>query len=547
MPGLSPVGERYRILWVTPEVEGLAGSGPAARVSAWLPRALAALGHRVRVVMPRYRGVPFRRTLGDFAVPVGHRRATAVLRQAVLGRRGEGPYRPVPVFLVDNYQYFDRDGLYGYPDDGERFAFFCRAVVELLRLTGWRVDVLHLHDWPAGPLALLQRLVPQFAQGQPAAGVVGVREAAGQPGLPLPAPCVFTFYRADRQGNFGREVLHALGLPDGYFHPEELELFGRVSFLKAGLLYAHALATVSRAYARDIQNPPYGHGLEGLFRKLAGRLTGIVSGIDATDCDPAHDPRIYRTFGAGDLPARSYNKAALLQELGLALNGVAPVASMPLAAYVGELSRQRGAALLLSALPGLLQRRLKLVVVGAGEPSLEQAFVEAARRHPGQMAVVVGFNTVMMRRAYAGADLVLVPALDDPDVSGQLMALRYGAVPVVRAAGALADTIFDYEANAGLGNGFSFRGNTPEDFLHAVDRALDIFRQRELWERLVRSAMACDYSWHRTAVEYMGLYAQARGDGQGCAGRRDPAAERAGEGGQAVVALPATAGTVWPA
>ena len=327
MPGLSAVGERYRILWVTPEVEGLAGSGPAARVSAWLPRALAALGHRVQVVMPRYRGVPFRRTLGDFAVPVGQRRETAVLRQTVLGRRGDGPYRPVPVFLVDNYQYFDREQLYGYPDDGERFAFFCRAVVELAVLTGWRVDVLHLHDWAAGPLALLQRLLPrlpQLAHGPSAAGVVGFCEPvgrqvgghravggravgrlpagrlpAGRPGWPFPARCVFTFYGAERQGNFDRDVLQALQLPERYFHPEELELYGRVSFLKAGLLYADVLATVSRAYARDLPNPPYGHGLEGLFRKLAGRLTGIVHGIDTADCDPARDPRIYRPFPAG--------------------------------------------------------------------------------------------------------------------------------------------------------------------------------------------------------------------------------------------------------
>ena len=544
MPGLSPVGERYRILWVTPEVEGLAGSGPAARVSAWLPRALAALGHRVRVVMPRYRGVPFRRTLGDFAVPVGDRRATAVLRQDVLGRPGEGSYRPVPVFLVDNYQYLDRDDLYGYPDDGERFAFFCLAVVELVRLAGWRVDVLHLHDWPAGPLALLQRLAPQLAGERPAAGVVRIREAAGPLGFPLPARCVFTFYAADRQGNFDRGVLHALGLPDRYFHPEELELYGRVSFLKAGLLYADGLATVSRAYARDIQHPPHGHGLEGLFRKLAGRLTGIVNGIDTVDCDPSRDPRIYRPFTAQDLRARSYNKAALLQELGLAPNGVAPLASVALAAYVGELSRRQGAELLLAALPGLLQRRVKLVVVGAGEPFLEQAFLEAARRHPGQLAVALGFNTVVMRRAYAGADLALVPALDAPDASSQLVALRYGAVPVVRAAGALADTIFDYEADAGLGNGFSFRGNTPEDFLHAVDRALDTFRQRELWERLVCSAMACDYSWHRTAVEYMGLYAQAQAQADRGAGRWASPAERARETGQ--VALAAAARTVSP-
>ena len=507
MPGPGSVGERYRILWVTPEVEGFGSSGPAARVSAWLPRALVALGQQVRVVAPRHRGAGFRRTVGDFAVPVGGRRETAVLRRATLGERRDGPYPAVPLYLVDNYQYFDRDEPYGYPDDGERFAFFCRAVVELVRLAGWPVDVLHLHDWPTGPLALLRRL-PHQGQNEAPTGVVAAWEASARGTLASTVRCLFTFYGAERQGNFDRQVLDALGLPDSYFHPEALELYGRISFLKAGLLYADALAAPSRAYTRDIQRPPHGHGLEGLFQKLAGKMTGVIHGIDTIDCDPARDPRIYHPYTAPDLAARAFNKAALLQELGLSADH-RPGGPGMLAAYVGPLTRRRGAELLLAALPGLLQRRIQLLVVGAGEPDLEQGFLAAARQHPAHVAVAWGFNTVIMRRAFAGADVALFPVLEEPDVCGHLVAMRYGAVPVARATGALADTVFDYEAHAGRGNGFCFHGPSPEDFLHAVDRALDTYRQTALWERLVRTVMTWDHSWHRTAVEYMGLYAQA--------------------------------------
>ncbi|HEY8485823.1 MAG TPA: glycogen/starch synthase [Limnochordales bacterium] len=492
MPGSAPAGERYRILWVTPEVEGLAGTGPAARGSFWLPRTLAALGHQVRVVLPRCRATPRGRTLGDFPVVLGGRRLTAIvraLRPTVRDRRGRR--RALPVFLLDNYEFFDREEPAGYPDDGERFSFFCRAVADLVQRARWQVDVLHLHDWPTGPLALLARQLPGACDRR------------------LACACVFTFYLAQRQGRFGRETLALLGLPDSLFHPDALELYGQVSFLKAGLLYADALATVSRAYARQIQEAPHGHGLEGLFRVLAGRLTGVVHGIDAESCDPARDRSLYRPFSADQLGSRTHNKVALLQDLGLSADGIVAAPSVPLAAYVGELTHRRGARLLLDALPGLMERRVRVVVLGCGEPDLERSFQQAAQTYPGQLGVVLGFNPVRIRRTYAGADMVLVPALEKPEITGHLMAMRYGAVPVVRAQGSLADTVLDFETGTGMGNGFVFRGTAPEDFLHAVDRALDVFRHPQHWQNLVRNCMGFDGSWLRTAVEYTGLYAQA--------------------------------------
>lgn len=477
--------KKLSILFVASEVEPFAKTGGLADVAGDLPRALAALGHDVRIFMPKYRGVEraagdLREVLPAFPVPIGDR---VVEGRVLEGRLGQ----TVPVWFLAQDHYYDRDALYTTPegdywDNCERFTFFCRAVPTALPRLGWQPEILHAHDWQTG---LLPVYLETLYRDDPFLG---------------PLATVFTVHNLGYQGLFWHYDLPMTGLSWDLFTPAGIEFYGKISFLKAGLVFADLLTTVSRTYAREIQTPEFGHGLDGVLRERSADLVGIVNGIDYEAWNPATDPELPKRYDAQDLEGKRHCRRALQEELGLLADG-GPVIGM-----VTRLADQKGLDLAVQVLPTLLRAGAQLVLLGAGEERYQQYFRELAQAHPGAVGVRIGFDQGLARRIYGGADAFLMPSRYEPCGLGQLISLRYGTIPIVRRTGGLADTIREFDPATGRGTGFTFEAYEPGALQGAVERALAAYRDAGTWRRLTRNAMAEDFSWEASAREYEACY-----------------------------------------
>jgi starch synthase len=468
------------ILFVASEVAPWSKTGGLGDVAGALPRALAARGHDVTVVSPRYGSVdaaaygfvPLERALSVRGEPA-----------SLWVKRG----RP-DVVLVDNARFFGgRRGLYGeaghdYPDNAERFAFLSRAALALPAALGLRPRIVHANDWQTGLCPWLLR-----------------HEHAHDPAL-AGARTVFTIHNLAYQGLFPKQVLPFVGLPWDVFRFDAMEFHDRVSFMKAGLTFADALTTVSPTYAREILTAEGGAGLDPVLRHRRADLHGILNGIDAAEWDPARDPHLPVHYSARDLAGKGACKASLQRELGLPVRP-----DVPLVAIVSRLADQKGIDLVVAALPQLVLREVQLAILGTGSPAYEEAFRRAAAAHPTQVAARIGFDEGLAHRIEAGADVFLMPSRFEPCGLNQMYSLRYGTAPVVRAVGGLEDTVEDYDGWS-RGTGFKFRDYTPPAFLLAVRRALETWRDQRAWRALVLRGMAQDFSWDRSARSYEALY-----------------------------------------
>jgi starch synthase len=429
-----------------------------------------------------------------------------VIVRAPVGSRGvEGrvlasrlPLCDVPVYLIDCPSYFDRRGIYGedgadYPDNCERFVFYQRAALEATRQLALRPDVIHCNDWQAG-------LIPAFLD----------ESYRRQPGSTFRrVGTLMTIHNLAYQGSFWHLDLPLTGLDWSLFTPERVEAYGRLNFLKAGLVYGDQLSTVSPTYAREIQTPEGGRGLDGLLRGRRSSLHGIVNGIDMTVWNPAIDPHLAARYTSKTWPAgKAANKADLQRLAGLPRR---PEAA--LLAAIGRLDPQKGWDLIIEAAPRLLEREVQLVVLGTGEPRIERALDRLAARHPDRLRVFLEFSQPMAHRIEAGADLFLMPSLYEPCGLNQLYSLAYGTVPIVRATGGLVDTVVDASPETlrdGSATGVSFLPPSAEALLGAVDRALALRADPGCWARLVEAGMRADWTWHRSAEAYVALYDEAR-------------------------------------
>ena len=479
--------QRLRILFISPEVEPFAKTGGLADVAGALPKALARLGHDVRVLMPKFRGVErhagaLTPVISRLQVPIGDRTQEGTLL--------EGRMSQVPMYFLAQDHYYDRDGLYGIPegdywDNCERFVFFCRAAVEALRILGWVPQVIHANDWQSG-------LVPVYLETL----------YRDDPALTKIAT-LFTIHNLAYQGVFWHYDMPMTGLGWDLFTPAGMEFYGKINFLKGGLVFSDLVSTVSRTYAREIQTPEFGCGLEGVLQARSPVLHGVVNGIDYDVWNPASDPAIPKGYTAQDLQGKRACKLALQEELGLAQEPVA------LVGMVTRFVEQKGLNLVLDALPGLLAEGVQLALLGSGDPALEQAFDQAAREHSGRVAVRLSFDTALAHRIYAGADFFLMPSRYEPCGLGQLISLRYGTIPLVRWTGGLADTVIEFDSGKQTGTGFGFAPFSHDALLECARRALKVYRQPGLWTRLIRNAMAADFSWEASAREYVSLYRKA--------------------------------------
>jgi len=472
-----------KILFAAAEVFPFIKTGGLADVIGALPKALHEAGHDVRIVLPKYKDIPSSFTeefthLGEMLVAVGWRKQYGGIEYL--------DYNGMPVYFIDNEYYFGRDGVYGYGDDGERFAFLNRAVLDMLPLIAFMPDILHCHDWHTAMIPLL--LKEHYRADKDYSDI----------------RTVYTIHNLLYQGIFPREVLSdLLSLPEHYFTADAVEYYGNVSFMKAGLVFADHVTTVSPTYAAEIRTPYYGYGMDGLLQSLGDRLSGIVNGIDTELYNPLTDGEIYVKY-YNSLTKKRHNKLALQKELGL------PEAiSVPLIGMVTRLVEPKGLDLLTRILDEWLgQDDVQFVLLGTGDKSYEDWFKEAAQRHPQKLSVQIMFSDRLSRRIYAGSDLFLMPSRFEPCGISQLMALRYGSIPVVRETGGLNDTVHSYNEHTGEGNGFTFHDFNAHDMLYTLRRAVTIYKQVEIWESIVKNARDGDYSWQKSAREYSEIYAK---------------------------------------
>ena len=474
-----------RILFVAPEVAPFAKTGGLADVTGSLAKELKLLGHDVRIIMPCYgdvrkQGIPLRKARKSVEVPIGGTVRKGFLRQAYLG--------DVPVYLLESKEYFEREGHYGtpegdFPDNHQRFAFFCRGVLELLKKIDFRPDLLHCHDWQTALIPIILRYEHHndaFFAG---------------------TSTLFTIHNLAYQGIFPRPALEEMGLNKTCYRVERLEFYGQVNLMKGALLTADLLNTVTPTYCAEIQTPEYGCGLDGVLASRKSDLCGILNGLDYSIWDPAHDRGIFKNYTADTLSGKAINKKGLQKLLGLPVDPQVPVIGM-----VSRLVEHKGFDLVEKILPKLAGMPLQLVILGTGDGNYLQRFASHAKLGSGNFSFNLGFNPALAPNIYAGADIFLMPSRFEPCGLGQMIALRYGALPVVRKTGGLVDTVRDERDDPRHPNGFSFDEYTPEALLEAIERALAAYGDRPRWRKLVRTGMGCDYSWSTSARQYEELY-----------------------------------------
>ncbi|HYM49970.1 MAG TPA: glycogen/starch synthase [Candidatus Limnocylindrales bacterium] len=483
--GLEARPRPLKILLVAAEVAPFAKVGGLADVAGALPKALRQLGHDVRVVMPRYGSIDverygLREVVKDLPVPLAQQTINATVLEGRIGQ-------DVPVYFIDNAQFFAREGMYGLWDDDARFIYFSRAALEMLRPLGFKPDVVHVNDWHT---AVIPNMLVKLYDRDPFYADMAT---------------VLTIHNLAFQGVFGYGTLHLADLdPWGLITPGIAGLDEIVNLLGRGVYFSDVVNTVSNRYAQEILTPEYGEHMDPLLRVYKSKLHGIINGIDYEVFNPETDPNIAARYTLETVEQKVQNKLALQREVGLPEDARVPVIGL-----ISRLYDQKGLDLIANIMWGLMRLRLQLVVLGAGDQRYEEMFRATARDHPDKVSATIGFKPILAQHIYAGSDMFLMPSRFEPCGLGQLISLRYGTIPIVRATGGLADTIADVDPAAQTGNGFVFEAYDHWDLYAQVVRALEAFRQPALWRRLQANAMRSDVSWTNSAQQYAALYRTA--------------------------------------
>jgi starch synthase len=472
-----------KVLFAVSECGPFAKSGGLADVAGSLPKELKSLGTDIRVILPKYGTISERykkqmKKIKEFSVPVGWRNQYCGIEELT--------YEGLTYYFVDNEYYFKRDRLYGYFDDGERFSYFNRAVLEALSQLDFYPDVLHCHDWHTAMIPFLLRMEYYQRQGY---GLIKT---------------VYTIHNLQFQGIFPKEVLSdLLGLDGNSLSYRYLEFYGNINFMKGALVAADKITTVSPTYKQEIQTIEYGEKLEGLLKTRKEDLYGILNGIDEDFYNPKDDPYIYKTYTATDPKNKAVNKQEIQKHFGLPEK-----VNTPLMVMITRLTKQKGLELVKCVLNEILQEDIQLIVLGTGDFEYEEYLRYAASIHPEKLKVNIGFNEPLAHKLYAGADLFLMPSQFEPCGLGQLIAMKYGAVPIVRETGGLNDTVQSWNEQTKEGNGFSFTNFNAHDMLYTVRRAISFYHDEEIWGTIMQKAMKMDYSWAQSAFRYNQLYAE---------------------------------------
>lgn len=464
-----------KILLVASEVVPFAKTGGLADVAGSLPKALQHSGHDVRIFMPRYKKIdPVRLALKKVAPDVW---------------AGKLPGSEVIVYFYENDGHFgSRDDLYqvkgvDFPDNLERFSAFCQAIPRFIKGANWQPDVIHLNDWQTALVAAYLRVTyhddPFFRR----------------------MAVIYSIHNMGYLGTFPKEKLPLTGLGWDQFVSDKLEFWGQIALTKAGLVYADKINTVSKTYAKEIQTEEYGCGLDGLLRYRNQDVSGIVNGLDYEVWNPATDKQLVRRYSAATVSLKNDNKLELQKQ-----NKLPQQADLPVIGMITRLADQKGFDILAETLDKIMQEKCQLIILGTGEPKYHQLLEQAKQKYPGHLGVNLTFDALIAELIYAGADLFLMPSKYEPCGLGQLISFKYGTVPIVRQTGGLADTVHEFAAKSGAGEGFVFSDYTGAALYAAVKRGLDAYQKKSAWTKLQQKIMKLDYSWDASAKEYVTLY-----------------------------------------
>ena len=470
-----------KILFVATEAAPFIKSGGLGDVVGALSKELVNQGEDVRVILPKYKDIKecYKREMKHLKyifINVGWRRQYCGIETL--------KYKNVTYYFVDNEYYYNRDGVYGYYDDAERVAFFDRAVLEIIPEINWYPDIIHCNDWQTGMLPALYKLEYKYKY-----------------------PCkdikiVFSIHNLFFQGNYNKYILPELfGYDMQPFYNKSVEFYGDVSFMKAALTYSDRILTVSESYAREIQTPEYGERMDGLLRSRGWDLQGIVNGIDYEDYNPEDDNFIAAKYNFDSIENKKVNKRELQKELGLEVLENTPIISL-----VTRLTKQKGVDLIRDCIEEVLQGDVQLVVLGTGASEYEDYFRYLENKYRGKVVSIINFDIELSHRIYAGSDMFLMPSAFEPCGLGQLIALRYGTIPIVRETGGLRDTIEAFNKFEVRGNGFSFYNYSSKELLNCITEAMNIYSQKDMWNEIIKNAMESDFSWNKSANKYKEMY-----------------------------------------
>lgn len=470
-----------KVLFVASESHPFIKTGGLGDVIGALPVALKELDVDTRVVMPNYRDI--REDLkekfeyiGHFFVNVGWRNQYCGVLQYV--------YEGVTFYFLDNEYYFKRDGLYGYYDDGEKFAFFSRAVMEFLKFIEWTPEILHCNDWQTAMIPVLHKL--EYIKEEKFKDMKSI----------------FSIHNLFFKGMYSPQVLPELfGYDLEPFLNGSLEHNGAISFLKGAINYSDIIATVSKTYVEEIKTPEYGEQLEGLLKYREKYLVGILNGIDYKEYNPVDDDYIEFNYRYEELENKYLNKESLQKELGLDVDK-----DIPMIALVSRLTHQKGCDLIIKILDEIINENVQVVILGTGDYMYEESFRSFEKKHKNKFSANIKFSNELAHKIYAASDMFLMPSLFEPCGLGQLIALRYGSIPIVRETGGLKDTILAYNEFDETGNGFSFKNYSYKELLDTVKYALSIFDKKDKWNNIIKNAMISDNSWEKSANEYIKIY-----------------------------------------
>ena len=476
-----------RILMIASEAQPFSKTGGLADVATALPKALSQLGHDVTLITPRYRGVTDGPVVATLSIDMSAHRFGARLMEA--------PFEGARVLLLDCPELYDRNGIYydahgDFADNAVRYAFLSAAAIEWALQQSTPFDIVHSHDWQGGLASVYARRLRTVRTDST------VRT-------------VFTIHNLAYQGVFDKTWVPRLGLNWGDFTMGAgFEFFDRLSFLKAGINISDAITTVSPTYAEEIQRPEYGHGFDGIIRSRRAALTGILNGIDPDEWNPAKDRFLPAPFDANDLDGKAAAKRALLETFGFTLSKA--LVARPVIGMVSRMVDQKGLDLIAAAASHLVGLDATFVIVGTGEARYQDMWQQLSRVRPDRVRVFVGFDERRAHLVEGGADMFLMPSRFEPCGLNQMYSLRYGTVPIVRAVGGLVDTVRPYNPRNGQGNGFMFADYHPSALMNTIGNALAAFPNRKIWTRLQKNGMKADFSWGRSAGEYVKMYNRLR-------------------------------------
>jgi starch synthase len=465
-----------RVLYVSGEVVPFAKTGGLADVAGALPKALSEIGHEVSVIMPKYRQVneqkySLKKVFSNLPVKMLDHTEFADIYEAPL------PGSKAKAFFIGNAKYFDREGLYqdkgvDYPDNCERFSFFSKAVIEFVSRTGFQYDIIHANDWQSA-------MVIAYAKK-----MLNLQKIA----------TVYSVHNMAYHGTFPKDQIFLTGFGWEMFTPATLEFYGNLAFSKAGFVFSDVINTVSPTYAKEIQTPEFGAGMDGLLRERSKDLFGILNGIDYSVWDPESDKQIHTNYDSENLAGKYDNKNVLQGK-----NLIPRKKNIPIIGMITRLADQKGFDILAGALDRILKLNCQLVILGTGEPKYHKLLEDLKEKYPEHIGLNLGFDAALAQLIYAGSDMFLMPSQYEPCGLGQLISFKYGTVPIVRKTGGLADTV----------HGFVFEEYSSEALLSAVTRALETYKNKKAWKNLVQKGMKLDYSWTSSAKKYIELYKEA--------------------------------------